>query len=347
MNGVKRTALLVLLLVPAAVAAADVRELINKGTVLHDQGRYQEAIAVYREILRQDPENEMALYELTFSLFSAGATEECIKTADQGLKSGRQFRAQFYTMQANCLDTAGATAKAVDVYQRGLSEFPEDPGLAFNLAVTQFRLGRVTEAKDLFKVAIAGRPNHASAHFLLAKVYSAAGYNVPALFAALRFVAFEPVGERAKEAADLARKLLGLGVTRDSDKAVTITIDSHAPTDEGDFSLETMMLSMLGAARFTEEGKKKSESEQLAEQINGLLAFLDEGVTKPGPTSFVKARYAPFLTAVYRAGLARPFAYHAFQSLGLEGGNEWTDTHKEEMERLKALLQRLNDSAAP
>ena len=153
-----RTIFLLLLLTPTLAAAVDFRERIAKGTALHDQGRYEEAIAIYREVLRQDPGNGPALYELLdLSLAKSGAFEECVKVGEQGLKLAPVFRLPFYLTEGNCLDKAGKAEDAVQVYTRGLAEFPTDSPLAFNCAITQFHLHRLKQARDLLKISLAGR----------------------------------------------------------------------------------------------------------------------------------------------------------------------------------------------
>ena len=122
-------------------------------------------------------------------------------------------------------------------------------------------------------------------------------------------------------------------------------LDAAAPTDEGDFSIDGIMLSTLSAGRFTEEGAKKTDIESLADQVSGFMAFLEEEDVERA--SFVKTTYVPFLIAVHRAGVAVPFAYFVFSSLGLEGTGKWTDAHKEDMEKLKGVLQHLNGAKSP
>lgn len=345
MKMLNRVVLLLALASPALADTADFKQMITRGIALHDQGRYEEAIAIYRDVLRQDPENETAMYELTYSLLASRAFEECATLAEKALKTSKTRRALFYTVAGNCLDSAGSGDKAVEIYKRGLSEFPTEPGLAFNLGVTQYRLERFKEAQQLAKISIRARPNHASSHFLLAQAYAAGGYNVPALLAALRFLSLEPSGQRAAEAAALARDAFNHGVVKKSDKNVSVFIESQAPKDEGDFSSVSMTLSLLAAVRFTEAGAKKSDIESLAEQVTGLMEFLGEKDVES--TSFVKATYVPFLTAVHRAGVAVPFTYFVFSSLKLKGTVEWTDTHKEDMEKLKGVLQQFNGAKTP
>ncbi len=336
-----RTIFLLLLFTPALGAAVDFQAMIAKGTALHDQGRYEEAIAIYREVLRQDPENGVALYELDLSLLNSGAFEECVKVGESGLKLAPSFRPRFYLNEGNCLDRAGKAEEAVKVYSRGLAEFPADSPLAFNCAVTQFHLHRLKEARDLLKISLAGRPGHASSHLLLAQVYEAGGYRVPALLAALRFLSLEPASERSEVGARLAREALDRGVTRDPEtKAVKVTIDTGAPKDEGDFSALAMQLAIVSGGRFAGDGAKRSEIEQLAGQVGALLSLLDRAPASARSLSFAEATYIPFLVSIRRANLAVPFAYLAFSSLGLPGTVEWTDHHPQEAKRLLEFLQK-------
>jgi len=341
MKRAMQTAILLLLLTPTLAAAVDFQEMIAKGTALHDQGRYEEAIAIYREVLRQDPENGVALYELDLSLAKSGAFEECIKVGEQGLKLAPVFREHFYITEGNCLDQAGKAEEAVKLYTRGLAEFPTDSPLAFNCAITQFHLHRLKEARDLLKISLAGRPGHASSHLLLAQVYEAGGYQVPALLAALRFLSLEPSSERSEVGARLAREAFDRGVTRDPEtKAVKVTLDADAPKDEGDFSTLAMQLAIVSGGRFAGDGAKRSEIEQLAGQLGALLSYLDRAPVSPKTPSFAEATYIPFLASIQRANLAAPFAYLAFSSLELPGTTEWADHHPQEMEKLVGFLQK-------
>jgi predicted TPR repeat methyltransferase len=340
MNYFRRTALLALFVCPAIAAAADVKDLIRQGTALHDQGRYAEAIAAYREVLKQDPKNVTALYELAFSLGESGALDECVATAERGLKLTKELRAAFHTLEGNCLDTAGKTAKAVKAYARGLEESPGNPGVAFNWGLAEIRLGHLGEARRLLKISIQARPDHASSHFYLAQVFAKSGYDVPALLAALRFLSLESTGPRAVEAARLARQALNLGVSKKSEKEISIQLNPQAPTDEGNFFTASTMLGLASAANFSGEGPKKSEIEQLAEQVSLFVAFVGEAPAEPGKGSFAASTYFPFLAAIRQADVATPFAYRAFSSLELPGTREWVEGHKEEMQKLHDLLRR-------
>jgi hypothetical protein len=121
---------------------------------------------------------------------------------------------------------------------------------------------------------------------------------------------------------------------------VKVTIDADAPKDEGDFSALAMRLAVVSGGRFAGDGAKKSEIEQLADQVGALLSLLDRAPAKPGSPSFAEATYIPFLVSVQRANLAVPFTYVAFSSLGLPGTIEWVEHHRQEVEKVMGFLQK-------
>ncbi len=111
---------------------------MERGIALNDQGRFGEAIALYREVLESEPENARAHYELAFSLNAAGKFAECAQMGERTLTKAKSTRAELYHRpHRNLLGRRRqANQKAIEVYKKGLEEFPDDPNLAFTHAPT-------------------------------------------------------------------------------------------------------------------------------------------------------------------------------------------------------------------
>jgi tetratricopeptide (TPR) repeat protein len=58
--------------------------LIKKGVALHDRGDYDGAIAKYEQVLRENPSNDWALYELAFSYEMKKDYRKGLETAYKG-----------------------------------------------------------------------------------------------------------------------------------------------------------------------------------------------------------------------------------------------------------------------
>ncbi len=346
-----RFLVLLALWMPVFAESLDPGKLIERGVLLHDQKRYAEAIASYREALRQEPTNPTALYELAFSLSATGDFDQCVQTAKRARKAAKRIVAGLFALEGNCLDSRGSSKQAAKVYRRGLAAFPDDPDLAYNFGVSEFELGQYRHARQLAKVSIQARPNHPSSHLLIAKAYAAENYRVPALYAALRFLSLEPAGPRAEEAAALARANLNHGVSRGADAKIEVLVDPNADKDEGDFNSESILLSLLAAGRLSGGGEQKAECEQLVVQLGIFLAMLegaDEEKSEPkGRTVFARATYLPFLTTVQREGVADAFGYRVFAALHPAESLAWTSDHRTEVDRLEQVLLRINGGDAP
>jgi len=331
----------------ARSGAATVQEMISKALALHDAKRYEEAIALYREALVLEPTNETAAYELVFSLFAGGRLEECAASAERALKWGKRYRAELFSQQASCFDDLGKVDEALRVCGIGLEEFPRDSNLALNCALARLRRRDLPAARELLKVSLAGRPLHASSHFYLAYAFAEDGYQVPALLAALRYLSLEPLGQRAKQAAATARYLLDAGVTRTSPTNIEIALDTEAPKDEGDFTVEATMLAVVSAAGLDEKAAKLPESRRVADQISSFLSFLSERSGEGAAKSFAGETYVPFLVSIERAKLSEAFGYFAFGALELDGAGEWTTAHRDESTKLRLFLEEHDRRSNP
>ena len=60
------------------------RDLLAEAVRLHDKGNYDGAIASYLEILKENPDDISALYELGFSYFVKGEYEKSLDIANKG-----------------------------------------------------------------------------------------------------------------------------------------------------------------------------------------------------------------------------------------------------------------------
>lgn len=297
--------------------------LIREGIALHDRGEYDQAIEKYQKALELEPENPLALYELAFSYSAAGRHKECVAAAEAGLKIESEIQPRLYTVAGNCLDAAGEPKKAAKLYSRGLREHPNDASLAFNFAVTRYGQQKHQDAIDLAQQAIDNAPGHASSHRLLGQLFLEQGLRVPALLATLRFLSLEPSSERSPPAARILVDLLNRGATQESSSEVTVLVDPSSAKGEGDFGGAEMILSLLAALRYTEEGEKLTEMELYVRSVASLAQFFQEAPPVERQRSWAWEEYVHFLTQAYAAELLEPLVYRSLSTLALPGSEEW------------------------
>ncbi|MGH9941140.1 MAG: tetratricopeptide repeat protein [Pyrinomonadaceae bacterium] len=304
--------------------------LLRQGVALHERQDYDGAIGKYEEVLKENPDNVVALYEIAFAYAAKKDHPKALEYAYRGAQYKSDTLALLYVLIGNTLDHEGQPDKAVDTYKAGIKQMPDESLLYFNLAITYNRLGKADDAKRSVKQALALNPNHATSHLLLASMFQRGNYKTPALLAALRFLVLEPQTERSRAALQIARQILQGGVTPGkNENEIDIFLDPSAKTDEGDFSSLELFYGLAKAASMTKESKEKdkTEAQLLVDQFDSIFAVMSEMELKKVQGKFAGKYYVPYFIELKRRKFVEPFVYHTFRRSGVRGVTEWLQDH--------------------
>ena len=129
----------------------------------HQAGRFQEAEQVYRNILRQDPNQRDALHLLGAVAHQTGRNAEAVHFIQQAIKiDGSQ--AVFHNSLGSVYQSLGHFAAAAACYQQSLSLDQNYPEGHNNLGMVLLDLGRHEEAATVLQRAVQLRPDYANAY---------------------------------------------------------------------------------------------------------------------------------------------------------------------------------------
>lgn len=298
------------------------KRVIREGVVLHDRGDYDGAIAKYEEVLRENPENDLALYEMAYSYQMKKDYRKSLELAQKGAQYKSDNLIGFYLLMGNNLDELGEPKKAIEVYKQAIKVKPESL-LYFNLAITYSRMNNAEEAKKNLKKAVYLNPNHPSSHLVLGQLFQTTRYKIPALFAVMRFLVLEPKSRRSSIGYKIFSELMGAGVTQKSPTEINITLDTGGKKDEGDFEALELTLALTKAAGADEKEKHKSEVQLLVDQLNGQLAIVSDMEAKGDKSKFTWRYYVPYFTELKKRNHVEPFVYYISQSSEMPGVTEW------------------------
>ncbi|MBL8180830.1 MAG: tetratricopeptide repeat protein [Blastocatellia bacterium] len=297
-------------LVPTPLNAAQ-QKTLNEGVALHDQKKYDEAIAKYKSILAECPECIGAMYELALSLDNKGEKDAAVELAYKGTKYKSTELPLFYVIIANRLDDTGKPEEAIKLYQEGLKQLKDKEefgryrsSLSFNLAITYFRQKKYAEAKEAAKSAATDSFEYASPHFLLSVLFNGTQHKVPALLAASRFLPLEYNTARATESLKIFNSILKPATKDPKTGNTTIFLDLNAPKDEGDFGIFSLILGTITTVR-GDDDKDKSDNQLYVDGISSLIAILDED--KKLKKTFVGRTYIPYMADMKKAGHVEAF----------------------------------------
>lgn len=306
------------------------QEQIRKASELHDNKKFDEAIAIYDKLLAEAPDLTLALYEKSFSLYAKGEKEKAMQLAYEGAKYKSDELPMMYMMIANGLDDAGKDDEAVRIYRQAEDILKMDvntqrylAAIYYNLGVTYLRQKKDKEARVELKKAVENDFAYASPHVMLANIFSRTRYRIPAFLAAGRFLSIEVNTDRSGTAAAIIRDVFRAPAKDAKSGNITINLDLSAPTDEGDFGMYDLLVGVSGAAG--KEDKKKSDNDIFVDGIDSMISMLADDKKLAG--TFVGKTYIPFYAEMKRKGYTEVFGHVVLYISGTETAKAWLESH--------------------
>ncbi|MFD2787613.1 tetratricopeptide repeat protein [Hymenobacter rubripertinctus] len=310
-------------------------QLVKQGVALYDQGKYDEAVLRYKQALKQDPAHHTARYELAMTYNALGRNEEAVDLCRKLAKDDPEPGPSLYDTWGNALDGLHKAKEAVKVYQQGLHHYPNEGSLYYNLGVTQAAsLGQLEESLASMQQAVRCRPTHLNSLNTLLQLTLKQGNRVPALLEMLRQLQLEPTGERATTTLARFDELVGQGVEKTGEQAVTINVSAESLKNAGkkgrpdNFGPADMLLSMSGALDYSEENKNKTPTEQLIRKLESLVGVLDELHPEKQP-GFAWQYFVPYFVALKKQGYLPALAYsvQASRAAATPEVQQWLAAH--------------------
>jgi tetratricopeptide (TPR) repeat protein len=292
----------------------DQEALIEEGIVAHDQGDYDIAIQKYEEVLTSNPDNPLALYELSTTHFMKHDWQRSLRAALKGTEYDSPYKRLFYSVIGSCLSNMQRSKDAISVFKNALEHFPDDYMLHYNLGIAYYMIDQIGHSKKSFKKVLAKNPQHASSHLGLANSLYNENNEIPALLAYCRFLILEPNSQRTMVAQERVLSIIGTGVKEDTSGGgdVNINVYTNTPTSEGDFGTVRFSLSMLTAMAIT-ENPDQDEAKKVSDIFNSLFKLMAEQTQREEKTGFGWEFYVPYFIELQSRGFVETFIQHIFQ----------------------------------
>lgn len=305
-------------------------DIINQGIKLHDKGDYAGAIQLYKTVLKNNSKLPQANYEIAASYFGLKDYLNTVKHSSAVIEANVNYVDQAYILKGSALDLMGKPADAVKTYTEGISKFPNDYLLYYNLALTSYNLKKYKEVDDALIKALTINPAHASSHLLLGYSMGTQKHRVKSILALSNFLLIEPTGKRAEAALAFLEKEFGKGVKQDDDNSIRITESSLKKVDE--FGTAELMLSLLESSKQTEANKNKSSHELFAENMKTLFTILGE--LKKDNQGFWWNFYVDFFYSLTKKNHVEALSYYITQAKNDNTVYSWLQQHKGKYEAL-------------
>ena len=304
------------------------KELIQQAVELHDQGKYTEAIAVYKQIPYGDSSYYQALYEIGLSQMQDSQYVAALATVEKGLSKPNDHWPDFYSLKGNLIDDMGDSEKALKIYDTALLLYPANTDLHVNKGTTLLKMKRYKEAEEVLKQGVLINPYHSSCHYKLGFAAYSQGKIVPAFLSFAYYLLLQPSG-----------RYQGLSITYLSTigKAgddIQELIRNRAEEAGDNFStVEKILLSKIALDKKYEPLLKLDDP--ISRQLQVVFEKLEYDETD---SDFWMQYYVPFYKSVFDEKKFEPFINRMFANVKI-------DVIQDYVKKKEKLVQEIVDQA--
>ncbi|RRH95648.1 sulfotransferase family protein [Mesorhizobium tamadayense] len=147
---------------------------MQRALQLHQAGRRQDAEALYRQVLGQQPNHAAALHFLGLLLHQTGRSEEGLDLIEQSVTL-QPGNADFLNNMGTVMRDLGRVAAAVDFFRGAVEIRPDQLAARDNLGSSLKQLGQFEGAEEIYRGTIGRNPFHVRARIGLAETLQEAG----------------------------------------------------------------------------------------------------------------------------------------------------------------------------
>lgn len=322
--------LLVMTFYAKAQGSSDAADLVKQGTQLNNQGNYAGAIEKYKEALKIDSNNVQADYQMSFTLFTTGKSNEAIPYAEKAIKGNGSatLTASTYTLLGSIYDQNHQTQKAIDTYKEGIKLNPGFQQLHFNLGLAYFRNKQYAEAENEAIESIKLDPKHASSQRMYALVTFHQNKRLNALLGFCSFILLEPNTPRSAEAYNNIQSILKGGTLGGANDQQTIIL---SPKDKQETAVKNLIISTtVSVAR----QKKLAGMDLLEFELKHIFSIAGNMANDDKEKDFFDKFFAAYFLNLAQSDNIAAFTRMVSLSANKEENTKWLNEHDKELNDL-------------
>lgn len=305
-------------------------DLIKKGAALHEEGKFKEAIEVYKQINRSDTNYADALYELCLSYYTDSQMNAALTTAREGLRLFPEKFTRFSMQAANALDDMDKTDEALKVYDAALEKDPHSYILYFNKGVTLYRKEKEEEAAACFQQSLLINPYYASSHYFLGNIYLQRGNIVPAMLAYTTYLMIMPKGKYLNK---IITRLNN--ISKMSDDVIKLVGNKKSSTEDNFDLVQQIVESKIAL------DKQYKLLVPLEDNIVKQIQVVNEKLEyNAGDKGFAMQYYVPLYIKLFKEGNFEAMVFTLFSGLEIDKVKSWNQKNKKETE---VFIAKAND----
>lgn len=143
---------------------------LSEGVQMFQQGRYEEAIALFQKVLEKEPDSVDARYNLALSLLRSGKQDEAIALLEKVIEMKPDMM-ETYLALGECYFNMGENEKAKSYFEQALEKEPNNAEVYYNLGIIHYKDDRTDEAIKNFITSNSLDPEFAPTYYQLGLAY--------------------------------------------------------------------------------------------------------------------------------------------------------------------------------
>ncbi|BAV06209.1 phophatidylinositol-4-phosphate 5-kinase [Filimonas lacunae] len=294
-------------------------ELLEQGAKLHDDGKYKEAIALYRKISRNDTNYSRSLHELSLSSCADSNFQAAIAYAEEGLKLYPDLINDWYPLLANANDYLGKWEEAVSYYDKLLAVNPYDYQTWFNKGIAYYRVKNYVDAQKSFQQSVIIYPFYASPHYFMSVIAYSEGKLPQAMLSAATYLLMKPDGRYRKNCINL---LNSVAVMDDE-------VSANVKKAKGNNVFEEQQEIIVSKIAMDRGYKLQTDLEDaITRQFQVLLEKLSY---EQAQQDFFMQFYVPYYKQVYDSKQFNLLVNYIFSGLGIKKVDDFVKRNKKDL----------------
>jgi uncharacterized protein len=283
-------------------------EIFIKGRDLFDEGKFEESLAEYEKIDRNDTNYVSALIKKSLIYLQLEKYEEGVKVAREGLSLNSDEEYTFYINLGVLCNKAKRHQEALDIFNEGLKKFPKSFLMKYNKGVVYKAMEKLPEAIQMYKESILLNPYYANAHLNLGLIAADEGKVAQAMLSLNMFLMIEPETSRSLFALQKLNEIVSSKYEKNSKDLIL------SPEGGDDFSEMDLIITNYAAL---------SKSFKVPSKINHVIVKQDYALFSKmeyikSDKGFWMQTYVPFFKEIVKQNKFEIFSYHIFQTSGAE-----------------------------
>jgi Flp pilus assembly protein TadD len=156
----------------------NIDEMLERAEELAQEGRYEEAIVLYRELVKAHPGEDSYLLALAWVCHDGGYADEalhCFRELFERELNSKVFSGFAFDELVRIYKERGDLTRLVEVCERAVDAQADDFSLLGDLGDAYLRTGRFSDAIGVFEKMIAMEPDASAIHCSLGNAFVVAG----------------------------------------------------------------------------------------------------------------------------------------------------------------------------